>query len=341
MRKGDNISKDKLLEKNSSSHRVIIPLYIPHEKDYYKESFSIFEMCLLSVKKTSISTLKISVVNTGNCVSVHSKLMALLNKGYIDELIIEKDNIGKINSILKVLRTAEERLITISDADVLFLNGWENEVMKIFKSFPKAGMVCPSPVFRTHFRITSNIWMRYLFSKKLMFSPVKDPHAMTKFANSIGWPWLDFKYKDVIATVRSEEGLMAVIGASHFVGTYKREVFRNIPKLNTKYVLGGDSEFLYTDLPVLKEGGYRLSTYDNFAFHMGNVIEDWMAEKFNSLIDAVKSGEKFEIKELRKPLVNPLFVEKLFKLLISMSFIKKWILKKKGLNKEQIKNFVA
>jgi hypothetical protein len=54
-------------------------------------------------------------------------------------LIIEKDLIGKINSILKVLRTAEERLITITDADVLFVNGWEQAVLNVFEAFPKAG----------------------------------------------------------------------------------------------------------------------------------------------------------------------------------------------------------
>ena len=219
MRKGKNISKDKLLKKEPCSHRVIIPLYIPHENDYYNDSFDIFKMCLLSIKKTSLSPLKISVINSGSCANVHAKLITLFEGGYIDELIVEKDNIGKINAILKALKTTEERLITITDADVLFLNCWEDQVLNIFKSFPKAGVVCPVPVFRTQLRLTSNIWMRYLFSNKLKFRPVKNKEAMTRFAKSIGWPWLDVKYKDVIATLKSNNGDLAVVGASHFVGT--------------------------------------------------------------------------------------------------------------------------
>jgi hypothetical protein len=33
---------------------------------------------------------------------------------------------------------------------------------------------------------------------------------MTRFANSIGWPWLDIKYKDVIATLKLKMVLLRV-----------------------------------------------------------------------------------------------------------------------------------
>jgi hypothetical protein len=46
---------------------------------------------------------------------------------------------------------------------------------------------------------------------------------MTRFANSIGWPWLDIKYKDVIATLKLK-WYYSCLGSSHFVATYKREV---------------------------------------------------------------------------------------------------------------------
>src|SRR6218665_903844 len=204
MRKGKNLSKNVLLPKSDSHHRIIIPLYIPEEEGYYKDAFTIFTYFLNSVIKTSSSNLKISVISNGSSDRVNEKLLKLQKENLIHELIIEKENIGKINSIVKALRTAEERLITITDADVLFDNNWENEVLEVFKAFPKAGSVSPVPVFRTHFRLTSNIWFDHLFSSKLKFRPVKDPDAMTMFANSIGWPWLDIKYKDVIANLKKK-----------------------------------------------------------------------------------------------------------------------------------------
>ena len=341
MRKGDNPVRDKLLEKSTAFHRIIIPLHIPSETDeYYKDAFSIFTYCLFSVRTTAVSDVKISVVCNGCAESVHQKVLQLTNENHIDELIIEKEKIGKINSILRALRNAEEDLITITDADVLFCNGWEDAVIELFKQFPKAGAICPVPVFRKHFHLTSNIWLRHLFSNKLRFLPVKNPEAMTRFANSIGWSWLDIKYKDVIGTLQSKNGTIAVLGCSHFVSTYKREVFEKLPKENSKYLLGGDSEFLYTDKPVLQMGAYRLSTYENYAFHMGNVLEDWMTDTFQS-IQVVAVKDKFpKLNKIKyNPLLNYSFIENTFKYLLTFKPIKRKLLKLKGLNKEQIVNF--
>lgn len=341
MRKGKNPSRNIKLQLRASNHRVIIPLYIPNEEGYYKDAFILFNYCLHSVQKTTFSSIKVSVISNGSCDAVNSRLLELQQQGLIDELIIEKEAIGKINSILKALRTAEERLITITDADVLFDNGWEKAVVEVFEAFPKAGCVSPVPVFRTHFRLTANIWVHYFFSKKLQFRPVKNPEAMTRFANSIGWPWLDNKYKDVIATLQADNGIMAVVGCSHFVATYRNEIFKQIPKTNAKYLLGGNSIHEYLDLPVLKSGGYRFSTIDNYAFHMGNTYEDWMEEKYGNL----KNNEKKTNLNVCLPILQsaryPYFItEKLLKKLLTINNVHKFILKKKGLSVEQIKNYL-
>ncbi len=341
MRKGENISKDQPVKLKKCAHRLIMPLFIPEETGYYKEAFEIFKMCITSARKTSISPLKISVIYNGGCKPVHSKLLEMFENGSIDELIIESEVVGKINSILKALRTTEERLVTITDADVLFLNQWEQEVIKVFEAFPKAGMVSPVPVFRTQLRLTSNIWKKYLFSKKLRFTPVKNPDAMTRFANSIGWPWLDIKFKDIYATLKGKDDIMAVVGNAHFVGTYKSEVFKNLPEINSKFVLGGDSEALYTDLPIVKAGGYKLATHDNFAFHMGNTLEPWMTEFYNNLKNETKVyNDLGHIRTLDGGYWDYLFSEKLFKKLFMVKPLKRFIFKYKGLNKEQLKNFM-
>lgn len=341
MRKGNNPSNHKVVDDNIALHRVIIPLYIPHEKEYFKEAFRIFEMCLFSLKKTSATKIKTSVISNGSCDAVNEKLYRLFEANEIDELIIEREGIGKINSVLKALKTAEERLITITDADVLFDNGWEKAIIDVFEAFPNAGAVCPVPVYRKHFQLTSNIWLKYLFSKKLKFTPVLDPESMTKFANSIGWPWLDEKYKDVMATLKGANGTSAMVGCSHFVATYKREVFGQIPQQNTQFKIRGNSEYLYTDLPVIKQSGYRLSTIRNYAYHMGNVLEDWMEHAYKNLKTIPKSEINTEFKTLRPPLINTVFTESLFKWLLNKRSFKKMLLKNKGLNKTQIKNFMG
>lgn len=342
MRAGVNPTKGgKLIDREECHHRIVIPVHIPNEEGYFRDAYTIFELCLFSVLKTAVSKVKVSVISNKCSDEINARLLGLYEKKYINELIIEEEGIGKINSILKAIRTVEERLITITDADVLFLNGWEEGVVEIFNSFPKAGAVCPVPVYRKHFDLTRNIWMDYFFSDKIRFLPVKDPVSLEKFARSIGWDYLENEWKDVIGTLRADNGTIAVLGCSHFVATYKKEVFEQLPKGNSIYKVDGDSEFLFTDEPVLKMGGYRLATNDNHAYHVGNVHENWMDDTFAQLEDVPKRVIDYSyLNRLKTSKWNYFLSNKLIKKLFRNKYILRRTLAKKGLTKEQIYNFL-
>ncbi|MDP5158586.1 MAG: glycosyltransferase family 2 protein [Flaviramulus sp.] len=339
MRKGVNSSKEQVIEASNVEHRVIIPLHIPFEEAYYKDAFSIFEMCLNSILNTSIYKLKITVISDGSCDNVNNKLYKLYQNNKINELIIEKDNIGKINAILKGLRTVNEQFVTITDADILFLNDWDKSVFEIFSTYKKAAVVSPIPVFRKQLSYTANIWLDYLFSKKMKFRAVKNPIALEKFANSLGWPFLRDKYKDVIMTLK-QDNVIAVVSAAHCVATYKTEYLKNIPKTNTIYKLGGNTEGEYLDKPPYMLDGYRLSTYDNYAYHMGNLKEDWLTDSFNS-IKIVNEKTTLPIIEKTSPKKKPLKLMAMKLLLNSFKTRKVYdfFLKNKGLTKEKLKGF--
>ncbi|WP_299888574.1 glycosyltransferase family A protein [uncultured Lacinutrix sp.] len=340
MRNGENIVRDKLVEVSKSSHRVIIPVYIPNEEGYYKDAYKVFEICVSSILKTSNSPVKISIISNGSSDAINTKIASFCNTNAIDELIITTSKIGKINSILKCLRHSKERLITITDADVLFLNNWEQAIVDVFNAFPKAGMVSPVPMYRTQLRLTSNIWLRYFFSNTLKFRPVKNPEALERFAKSVGWPNLSNKMKDVALTLKSKSNIIAYVGNSHFVGTYKNEVFKQLPKEDSLYKLGGNSEFLYLDEPVLKVGGYRLATYNNYAYHLGNKLEDWAEETFKTLEDSKKEYNDYDIiPKLSSSSISYFISEKIFKKLFYIKSFKRFAYKRKGLNKEQLHNF--
>lgn len=341
MRAGENRSRDKVLNNTSYKHRVVIPLFIPEEKGYYKDAFSIFEMCLKSISKTANSNIAISVISNGSCESVINKLFKLYQQGLINELICETDNIGKVNSILKTLRTCEERFVTITDADILFLNNWEDEVVKIFKVFPKASAVSPMPVFRTQNHYTANIIFDYLFSNKIKFSEVKNPEALTKYAKSIGWAWLDEKWKDVIMTIEdAKTNRKAVVGCNHCAVTYKSEIFKSIPDYNSNYKLGGDSEGVYLDQPGMYYDGYRLSTYNNYAYHLGNKMEPWMLDAFDSLAEGDKKEDAFKAAILKKSRFKYILKHVIFKKIIARKQVRKWYYLRKGLKANKVNDFI-
>jgi hypothetical protein len=342
MRKGYNPNKGgKLVIKEPCDHRIIIPLHIPHEQEYFQDAYRIFELSIQSIVKTASSQVKISIVSNKCSHEVNERLLKLYRESCIDELIIEKEGIGKINSLLKALRTVEERLVTITDADVLFLNNWEKEVIQVFKSFPNAGAVCPVPVYRKHLDLTANIWFRYLFSNKLKFQEVQDVVSLEKFAKSIGWTHLPEEFGDSIGTLKATDGTIAVLGCSHFAATYKSEIFKALPDMNSAYLIDGDSEFLYMDQPVVKMDGYRLSTNTNNAYHLGNVFESWMKEEFDNLKGRDQSHIDFtSLKILKYSPIKNFISNKLFKRAIKLTPLLKFILKKKGLTKDQIFNYV-
>ncbi len=339
MRVGINESKEKISNITKALHRIIFPLYIPYEKDYYAQAFEVFEMSLNSLHKTVSIPIKVSVVSNNSCNEVNQKLLKLVQDKKIDELVIESEAIGKINSIFKIIRSVNERFVTISDADVLFCNNWDNAVFDVFENFPKSGAVCPVPVFRTHLQLTANIWFDYFFSKRLLFKAVKNAAALEKFAKSIGRDSLPESHKDYIGTLTNKKGATAVLGCSHFVATYKREVFQAAPKGMSNYILGGNSELEFLDLPVIKFDGYRLATYDNYAFHMGNTIEKWMYEHYENLETKGKSHREIKSNILKKNYFIYVLKNKIFKKLFYNQIFYKKMMIYKGLPKLIINNF--
>ena len=279
MRIGLNPNKDILHEETQFLHQVILPVYIPHQKDYYKESFEILRICIESLLKTIHDKTFISVVNNGSCDEVIEYLDTLFKDKKIHELI-HTENIGKVNAIFKALAGNNIKLVTISDSDVLFLDNWQNESIAIFNAFPKAGVVGLVPQFRNFEYFCGNLIFDNLFSKNLKFTPVKNVASLQKFYESIGWG-NDYNQDYLKLNLTIEKNLKtAVVGSGHFVATYKRVLFDEI-KTYIGYKLGAISE-RYLDEKTIRKDLWRLTTNDNYAFHMGNHVEKWMYDELKN-----------------------------------------------------------
>ncbi|WP_341199537.1 glycosyltransferase family A protein [Croceibacter atlanticus] len=338
MRKGENISKEQPISLKGFNHRVIIPLYIPNEEDYYKDAWQIFTMCITSLLNTIAPHTAISIVSNGSSKEINSRLLNFCLDNDIDQLIIEEQKIGKINSILRALKFTREPFVTITDADILFLNGWLNETSNIFQAFPKAAAVSPLPVFRTQNHYTSNIIFDYLFSTNLKFTKVTDPEGLTKFAKSIGWSRLDEKWKDFIMTIGSDK-MRAVVGCNHAVVTYRTEIFKKQTFKFAEYALGGETEGYYLDrLPQLYDG-YRLATEISFARHMGNQLDESVITEFKTIevekVDSFKTDNILKYRPISNFLKNIIF-----KKILNKKSIKRLVYLNKGLPSSKIENFI-
>ena len=119
MRIGFNPYKDQVLFKSDYLHQIIIPVFIPNQEGYFKDSFAILKLCLDSLLATVHGKTFITVVNNGSDIIVVNYLDSLLKEKKIQELI-HTQNIGKLNAILKGMAGNNIELITIADSDVMF-----------------------------------------------------------------------------------------------------------------------------------------------------------------------------------------------------------------------------
>ncbi len=333
MRIGNNPNKDLLISENDFLHQIVIPVYIPNLQGYFQSSLKVFQLCIDSLLNTINQQTFITIINNGSCAEVSDFLSQLYQENKIHELIVTY-NLGKLNAIIKGITGHNFPLVTIADADVLFCSGWQNETYKILNNYPKVGVVGLTPQFKLFEYLSGNLIFDQFFSNNLKFTKVKNPEAMKMFYESIGW---DTNYnKDYLNyhLCLEENKFPVVVGSGHFVATYKREIFKELISFNS-FKLGGNSEE-YIDRLSLEKGYWRVTTFDNFAFHIGNQIENWMLEvgydHSNNSAKFVKQNN-LEVSSFSK------FKNSLIRKLLKTNWFKNYFYKKTSLPKEVIRSY--
>ena len=338
MRKGLNPQKDKPQDKFEYTHQVIIPVYIPNQEVYFKDSFRIFKICLESLFKTTHDKTFISVINNGSSKEIQDYLDELFITQKIHE-VIHTANRGKLNSIVKGLVGNNIELVTIADSDVFFLDNWQQETVKTFNAFPKAGVVGIVPQFRNFSYLCGNLLFENFFSAKLKFTEVKNPEAIKRFFHSI---WGEANYNPAHLkwnlTIENEIST-AVVGSGHFVATYRKAIFDQT-QTYFEYKMGMDTEFYLDEMP-LKKGLWRLTTHDNYAYHMGNVFEDWMQETLEGISsNTSKNVTLFEIPEIKNCRKISYFIKnRLFIKFFNKKPFRRLFYKMKGLPEHEINSY--
>ena len=335
MRIGLNPNKDKPQQESDYIHQVIIPVYIPYQDGYFKDVFEILKLCLASLFSTIHKKTFVTIVNNGSASQVKEYLDDLLKTGQIQE-IIHTHNIGKINAILKGLAGNAIELVTISDADVLFLPNWQSQTVKVFNTIPSAGVVGIVPQFKMYETNCGTIIFDNLFNKKLQCVPVKNPNGLIRFYESIGWDTSYNPHYLKYSLGYNIDDLTVYVGSGHFVATYKKDMFQEITSF-IGYKMGGISE-KYLDRAALNKGYWRVTTYDNYAFHMGNTFEGWMKSESGVINKKEYIHHRFTINKNCNPIIyfikNRLFVK-----FISVKWMVKLFLQWKNLPKEMIEKY--
>ncbi|WP_411895312.1 glycosyltransferase [Winogradskyella sp. A2] len=290
MRVGMNPQKQSKKIELEFQHRVIIVVFIPSLDGYYKNVLEVFKLCLDSAIATTNSNCAITVVNNASCNEVSEFLETKLEDDSINSVIYHTKNIGKIDALIGAARSSREPIITLVDVDILFKYGWQNEVEKIFTIIKNVGSVSPIPCRNFKNYETSSTLSKVLTKKvKFQYEAIPENHkAHNEYLKSFHWE-LETD-KNAKWPVIESGGVKAIAGSGHQILSMRRELFfSTVPVEPSLILVGNNSEFLYCDQPINYSGGMRLSTYNNYAYHMGNNVEDWMQEVQNNNLKLAKS----------------------------------------------------
>jgi hypothetical protein len=271
VRVGKNPMKGTPTGYSAGRHRVIVPVYVPAEGDYYRDAHAVTEVCLRSLIDSVAhrDDVRITVVNNGSRKETTALLRSLLDRGALDQVVDNVQNVGKPDAVIAAARASFEPFVTLTDADVLFHWRWLREVESVFSAFPPAGCVSPSPApFSRHYH-TSSAWLFGAKTRSLRCGPACSPEDLERRARSVG---KGLKAHDRAAQFHLASGeTKALIGCGHFVYTLRRRVFDDFPYEPVGRGLGFGRIGL--DEHIDRLGMLRLSTTTAFAEHLGNTLD--------------------------------------------------------------------
>lgn len=277
MRIGMNPQKKEKKIDLQFQHRVIILVYVPEKEGYYDNIFEVFKLCLESAITTINDKCAITVVNNGSKKEVVEYINQKFVNKEIDSVIHHNCNIGKMDAIIGAARASREPIITLSDVDVLFKFGWQQEVERNFNAFENLGTISPMAV-KSSFRIANISTQQQIIFKQLSFKlePIpENTNDYNLYLKSLNW---DITCSEnAMWPVVQSNNQKAILGCAHQVLCINREIFfKTVPTAPSLTLIGQNSVYNYADGPIDFAGGLRLSTYHNYAYHMGNTVEDWM-----------------------------------------------------------------
>ncbi|HEY9220458.1 MAG TPA: glycosyltransferase family A protein [Lutibacter sp.] len=279
MRTIPNPEKFNFTEIVYKPHRIIIPVYIPESNDFYYSSlFEVFKMSIFSLLKTVNNfNAAITIINNNCKNEVTEYIDSLLAEKKIDKHVKLSENYGKVHTILSEARGCYEPYITIADADVFYFNNWEEEVFEIFKTFPKVGVVSPVPSPHLFKYCNISFIIDNIFNLKK--GKILTDQSFRLFAEGINKsPNFFFKgkidFKETQYYIEKNK-TKACLGATHFIATYKNEMFKWIPLKKPKFKFKIGDEGVFIDSEIDKIGYGRLSTIDSYAYHLGYSNPDW------------------------------------------------------------------
>jgi glycosyltransferase involved in cell wall biosynthesis len=288
MRVGMNPFRTQINVYHPARVTICLLVFIPEQIGYFAWRFEVFKLCFQSIIKNTDHPYDILIFDNGSCSEVVDYLRSLQDSGIIQYLILSSQNIGIAGAIRIMFKAAPGEVLAYSQDDIFFQPGWLQAHLQILDNFPKVGMVSGSPV-REQFRYGNQYLQSYLSEY---------PNVSFEYGHFIPDKWeRDFYTStgrdadECMKTARLEnkdilleyKGIQAYSTAVHFQYIVLKDVMMKGlgNSWEPRLMAGPDVEL---DNKIDQMGYARLSTFQRYTQHLGNVITPELEKSISLLV---------------------------------------------------------
>lgn len=242
MRVGQNPAKQ--INNISKPQRITVAVlnYIPYQKGYFSESFSVLQRCLGSILENTQQPFDLMVFDNGSCTEVKHFLLELQATGKIQYLILSEKNVGKGGAWEFIFNAAPGEIIAYSDNDALFYKNWLSESIKVLETFPNVGMVTARAMKTTPINISSTIeWANNNPElARIESGALISYNDYYEFASTLNYSdeLIKREFKKRIDRLITYKNVRAYIGANHFQFTGWKKVLQECLPFDMQKPLG-------------------------------------------------------------------------------------------------------
>ncbi len=278
MRVGQNPAKLDMPAYQPAKLGIATLVYIPFLEGYFAQSFEIFRYHLASVHQYTSEPFNYLVFDNGSCAEVQRSLQQLHEAGWIDWLILSKQNLGKTGALNIILSGMPNEWICYADSDMLFRKGWLEACWQIERSFPNIGMIGAQVVFPDWEEDKGNTAFRKSNDPRFRFDQVRaEPWVVDEYCRGRGISGeREAFYRDMPLdrVTNVENGVQAFLGGnSHQQFLARRNALKEILPLPASKQLSRQED-TYQDVELDRRGYLHLTTTIPYLYHMGNALDD-------------------------------------------------------------------
>lgn len=271
--------------------------FAPFLEGFFKEAIEVIDVHLQSIRLSTDKDVDLLVFDNGSCVELTEYLTDQHRAGFIDWLILSKQNLGKTGALNWIFSAMPNEYLVFTDSDVLFRAGWLQRSLEIFDSFERVGIVSAQPAFFDGIPGIAETADRMSRMENIQMSQEEPfPDALAEYCIGIGASddvrhRLSENQLDVATNPNTR--VRAIVGTTHMQFMLRKELARKLVPLPVTRALDPNDDFeINRRMEAL--GYLQLSLPDPLVYHMGNTLQG----RHITEVDIVRQESSIPIKSM-------------------------------------------